>query len=201
MMTAIISAREFEDLLISHQQALLNYIKSVVQNHHEAEDILQKTNLILWQKRGRFEAGSSFRAWAFTIARLESLNQIRRRSRDQRVFSERDVLETPGSDPDATDDGQLDTLKALRVCLRRLPDRDRELLLMRYGTDRTLGDYAKNLNRSPGTLKARLFKIRENLRKGIEEHLRQSEPAAAAGRVRGRIPASAGGQPCAEGRV
>ena len=63
MMTAIISARDFEELLVAQQAALLNYIKSLVQNHHEAEDVLQKTNLILWQKRSRFEAGSSFRAW------------------------------------------------------------------------------------------------------------------------------------------
>jgi len=180
-MTSIDCARDFEELLVAQQAALLYYIKSIVQNHHEAEDVLQKTNLILWRKRGRFEAGTSFRAWAFTIARLESLNQIRRRSRDQRVFSERDVLETHGTDPGSSDDGQLDTLKALRACLRRLPDRDRELLLMRYATDRTLGDYAKNLNRSPGTLKARLFKIRENLKKGIEEHLRRSEPPVTAG--------------------
>lgn len=174
-MTALISARDFEELLVSQQQALLNYIKSVVQNHHEAEDVLQKTNLILWQKRDRFEVGSSFKAWAFTIARLESFNQIRRRSRDQRVFSNPELLDSPATGPGSADDCKADTLKALRACLRRLPDRDRELLLTRYGSDRTLGEYARNLNRSPGTLKARLFKIRENLRKGIEEHLRHSE--------------------------
>lgn len=173
MITTIISAREFEELLVTQQAALLNYIKSLVQIHHEAEDVLQKTNLILWQKRDRFEAGSSFRAWAFTIARLESLNQIRRRSRDQRVLSNPDLVDAP-TGPVSAEESQADTLKALRACLRRLPDRDRELLLMRYGSDRTLGEYARNLNRSPGTLKARLFKIREILRKGIEERLQCS---------------------------
>lgn len=180
-MSAPTSARDFEDLLISQQQALLNYIKSVVQNHHEAEDVLQKTNLILWQKRGRFETGSSFRAWAFTIARLESFNQIRRRSRDQRVLANPDLVDAPATGPVSADDSQADALKALRACLRRLPERDRELLLTRYGSDRTLGEYARNLNRSPGTLKARLFKIRENLRKGIEEHLRHSGTSLSAG--------------------
>ena len=181
-MTSTACARDFEELLVAQQAALLNYIKSLVQNHHEAEDVLQKTNLILWQKRSRFEAGSSFRAWAFTIARLESLNQIRRRSRDQRVFSERDFPEAPAAEgPGSIDDGQADTLKALRACLRRLPERDRELLLTRYGSDRTLGEYARKLNRSPGTLKARLFNIRENLRKGIEDHLRHSGASLSAG--------------------
>lgn len=179
-MSALTADREFEELLLSQQQPLLNYIKSLVQNHHEAEDVLQKTNLILWRKQGRFEAGSSFRAWAFTIARLEALNQIRRRSRDLRLLSEHDFPDAPADGPGGADDGQADTLKALRACLRRLPDRDRELLLTRYASDRTLGEYAKNLNRSPGTLKARLFKIRENLRKGIEEHLRRSDASLSA---------------------
>lgn len=174
-MTDLTTAPGFEDLLLAQQQPLLNYIKSLVQNHHEAEDVLQKTNLILWRKQGRFEAGSNFRAWAFTIARLEALNQIRRRSRDPLVFSDHDFLQMPATaGPCPADDGKADTLKALQACLRRLPDRDRELLLTRYGSDRTLGEYAKNLNRSPGTLKARLFKIREVLRKGIEERLQCS---------------------------
>lgn len=180
-MTDLTTDPGFEDLLLAQQQPLLNYIKSLVQNHHEAEDVLQKTNLILWQKRGHFEAGSSFRAWAFTIARLEAFNQIRRRSRDQRVLSNPDIVDAPATGPDSADESQADTLKALRACLRRLPERDRELLLTRYGSDRTLGEYASKLNRSPGTLKARLFKIRENLRKGIEEHLRHSGTSLSAG--------------------
>jgi RNA polymerase sigma-70 factor (ECF subfamily) len=141
---------------------------------------LQRTNLILWQKRGGFEAGSNFRAWAFTIARLESLNQIRRQYRDQRVFSAQRIDETAADGLRPTGDAAAAAMIALQDCLKRLPDRDRELLLMRYGSDRTLGEYAKGLNRSPGTLKARLFKIRETLRKGIEEHLRRSEPPLSA---------------------
>ena len=153
---------------------LLNFIKSLVANHHEAEDVLQRTNLILWQKRSGFRTGSNFRAWAFTIARLESLNQIRRHYRDQGVFSASEVHEAAdGVRP--PEDGDAEAMIALQDCLTRLPARDRELLLMRYGSDRTLGEYARNLNRSTGTLKARLFKIRENLRKGIEEHLRRSD--------------------------
>jgi RNA polymerase sigma-70 factor (ECF subfamily) len=91
------------------------------------------------------------------------------------VFSDSEIRESAEDGSRPAEDGHEDAIKALRDCLRRLPDRDRELLLMRYGSDRTLGEYARNLNRSPGTLKARLFKIRENLRKGIEEHLRRSE--------------------------
>lgn len=165
---------EFEELLIAYQPRILGYIKSVVANHHEAEDLLQRTNVILWRKRSSFEAGSNFRAWSFAIARLEVFNQLRQQRRDQRAFQEHE--EQSAIDfllPAENDDTE--ALVALRNCLKRLPSRDQELIQMRYASDRTLGEYAKNLNRSPGTLKARLFQIRENLRKSIEEQLQRSD--------------------------
>ncbi|MEK7949641.1 RNA polymerase sigma factor [Luteolibacter soli] len=168
---------EFEELLISHQRSLLLYIKSLVTNHHEAEDLLQRANMILWQKRANFEAGSNFKAWSFTIARLEVLNQLRQQRRDQRVFSDRQNLDlSPVFDPAAEVDDEA-MLHVLKDCLERLSSRDQELLFVRYATDRPLKEYAENLSRSPGTLKARLFQIRENLRKSIEARLRESDMA------------------------
>ena len=156
-----------------HQRSLLHYIKSLVANHHEAEDLLQKVNLILWQKRANFETGSNFRAWSFTIARLEVLNQLRQQRRDQRVFSDRKNHESsPVFDPAAEVEDEA-LLGVLKDCRERLSSRDQELLFVGYATDRPLKEYAENLSRSPGTLKARLFQIRENLRKSIEARLRE----------------------------
>ena len=171
------STERFEELLVALQPRLLLYIKSLVSNHHEAEDLLQRSNLILWRKRENFEPGSNFRAWAFAIARLEVCNQLRQLRRDQRVFSdhEEDFALAEGARHPESEIVNPEALNALRDCLKRLPSHDQELVLMRYATDRTLGDYAKDLNRKPGTLKARLFKIRENLRKSIEDELRRRE--------------------------
>jgi RNA polymerase sigma-70 factor, ECF subfamily len=171
----------FEELLIAHQRSLLHYIKSLVANHHEAEDLLQRVNLILWQKRANFEAGSNFRAWSFTIARLEVLNQLRQQRRDQRVFSDRQNHDSSPVFEPAADAEDEALLGALKDCLGRLSSKDQELLFVRYATNRPLKEYAENLSRSPGTLKARLFQIRENLRKSIEAQLREVD-AAMAGR-------------------
>lgn len=165
----------FEELLVAHQGPILHYLKSLVGNHHEAEDLLQRTNLILWQKRGGFEPGTNFRAWSFAIARREALNRFRQQRRDQRFFADSRIHEPMVEFARPAEDAP-DPLLAVRDCLSRLPFRDQELLLMRYGSDRTLNDYAKQLNRSPGTLKARLFKIRENLRREVEDRLREAEP-------------------------
>jgi DNA-directed RNA polymerase specialized sigma24 family protein len=126
---------EFEELLIAHQRPLLHYIKSLVANHHEAEDLLQRVD-------------------------------------------RKDHESWPVFDPAAgVDDGAL--LHALKDCLGKLPSRDQELLFVRYATNRPLKEYAENLSRRPGTLKARLFQIRENLKKSIEARLREGEPGMA----------------------
>ncbi|MCW1884922.1 sigma-70 family RNA polymerase sigma factor [Luteolibacter flavescens] len=173
----------FESLLVEHQRSLLLFIKSQVANHHEAEDLLQRTNVILWQKRGNFEEGSNFRAWAFAIARLEMMNQLRQLQRDRKVFTDEEAGERVADATSRTAHGDETSLIALRDCLKRLPPRDRELLFVRYSTDRPLKDYAENLSRSPGTLKARLHRIRERLRKSIMIRLRELEPTMAGGAV------------------
>ncbi|MCW1886326.1 sigma-70 family RNA polymerase sigma factor [Luteolibacter flavescens] len=173
---------DFEELLKAQQHRLLLHIKSMVRNHHEAEDLLQRTNIVLWRKRKDFQRGTNFGAWCASIARLETLNQLKQRRRDERVFSYHAPDEPRAAAfsevPEEVDE---DTLAALRSCLGRLPLRDRELLLVRYGSEKTLQEYAASLNRQPGTLKARLFKIRETLRKSIEDELMKAGRKSATG--------------------
>lgn len=156
---------------MEHQGSILGFIKSIIPDHHQAEDLLQKTNLVLWSKREKFEPGTNFRAWAFSIARFETLNHLKWQRRERRVLAEHPVAD-PGFFPDPDHSlGQEDALDVLRNCLGSLSERDRELVLTRYSTDVTLEQYATTLNRSAGTLKARLFKIRGDLRKTIERQL------------------------------
>ena len=58
---------EFVGLLTGHQSDIYLYLRSLVLNPDEASDILQDTNLVLWEKRGQFQMGTNFRAWAFQI--------------------------------------------------------------------------------------------------------------------------------------
>jgi RNA polymerase sigma-70 factor (ECF subfamily) len=69
-----------------HQAALLAYVLTLHPDRSEAQDILQETNVVLWQKIDEFRDGTNFKAWAFRIA-------YHRRSR---ISSERNVA--TGSD-------------------------------------------------------------------------------------------------------
>lgn len=47
-------------LLTSHQQTLYAYIRTLLPEADVASDVLQETNLMLWQRAGEFSPGSDF---------------------------------------------------------------------------------------------------------------------------------------------
>lgn len=169
--------QEFVQLLTDHQTAILAYIRSLMPGYPGARDIQQLTNITLWKKKNDFTLGTNFKAWAFSVARFQVLSQRRRLRREGwLVFS--DELATRFAEDGTDDPDELDAAhQALQNCLTKLRDNDRELLRKRYVENITLDRYAEQLDRSAGTLKARLFKIRAALRRCIDKELKHSEPA------------------------
>jgi RNA polymerase sigma-70 factor (ECF subfamily) len=163
--------QEFVALLTAHQGPLLAYIRSLMPGFSGATDILQQANIVLWRKRDTFELGTNFKAWSFTVARNMVFTQRRKLKKDAWLVFDEDLAERFAEEFE-DDDETLDRVhRALAQCITQLRPHDLELIQKRYAENVGLDHYAKALNRSPGTLKARLFKIRANLRRCIEQQL------------------------------
>ncbi|MCB9875929.1 MAG: RNA polymerase subunit sigma-24, partial [Planctomycetaceae bacterium] len=79
----------FVNELTTNQLSLSLYVRSLLPGDSAAHDVAQQANAKIWEKRGEFELGTNFKAWAFSIARYEVLNYRKRQSRDARlVFSD-----------------------------------------------------------------------------------------------------------------
>ncbi|MEK6236931.1 MAG: sigma-70 family RNA polymerase sigma factor [Planctomycetales bacterium] len=78
----------FLELLARHRGQLFGYIYALVQNLHDADELFQKTTIVLWKKFGEFQPESDFMAWACRAAKLEMCNYVRSRGRDRHVFSD-----------------------------------------------------------------------------------------------------------------
>ena len=61
----------FVEMLTQHQRKLYGYIYTLVRNSADSDDLLQETNLVLWNKRLEYEFGNNFIAWACRIAFLK----------------------------------------------------------------------------------------------------------------------------------
>jgi RNA polymerase sigma-70 factor (ECF subfamily) len=157
--------------LTASQSKLRGYILASLGNYANTADVLQRTNLTLWNKAREFRAGAEFLPWAIAIARFEILSFLRDHQRDRLVFSE-DVAKLMSDAAiegvSHTDDRQL----ALRKCLERLPQRSRELLGQRYDKSKSIKQIALDSKRSADSIKSLFLRIRRTLERCIETTLR-----------------------------
>lgn len=169
---------EFVALLTTNQPAILYYVRSLLPGESRASDVAQQTNLKIWEKRGDFEPGTNFKAWSFQIARYEVLNFRKREARDARLLFS-DELDDIMSEELSTQSDDLEARReALRVCLRKLKESDRELLFHRYFEASSLSDYAEKIGRSAGGVKVSLHRLRNLLSKCIEKQGLEKEVRA-----------------------
>ena len=171
VMTSHDHETQFVALLTDAQMPLRRYVQSLLPGDSSAPDVVQQANATLWKKRDDFILGTNFKAWAFSVARYEVLNFRKKQARDFRlVFSEE--MEVIFAEDLAVIDEVLDERQeALKGCLLKLREVDRELLLHRYAATGTLQEYAERHGRSVGGVKVTLHRLRHVLLTCIERQL------------------------------
>jgi len=163
-------------LLTEIQLPLRLYVQSLLPGDRTAPDVAQLANATLWRKREDFVLGTNFKAWAFSVARFEVLNCRKQQARDARLVFSETLAETFADDLAERDDGSERRHEALRGCLEKLRQKDRNLLLHRYtATAGTLEDFAEKMGRSVGGLKVTLHRLRNALLGCIEKQLAATE--------------------------
>jgi RNA polymerase sigma-70 factor (ECF subfamily) len=158
---------EFVGLIARHQAALHAYIISLMPGVDGVDDVLQETNLVLWEKRRDFRRGSNFRAWACQIARFKVMSHRRKLAQVQRPSFDEDLAEMLAAEWEAEPEELDPRMEALRKCLGRLQDKERKLIEHRYFSDEPLETFARRHQLSVEGLRVTLFRIRAALKKCI----------------------------------
>jgi len=146
---------------------------SFTRNRTEAEDLTQEVFLKLWQNLHHYLRGSSFRAWAFRVARNLFVDSYRR-AREQRkaTWVDPEFLETiPGGDDPHTGAVRRQRLELARAALERLPEELSQLILLRDFADWSYEELAAELELPLGTIKSRLNRARRELAAAIAVRL------------------------------
>ncbi|WP_367873898.1 sigma-70 family RNA polymerase sigma factor [Luteolibacter sp. Populi] len=158
-------------LIARHQACLHAFIISLMPGLDGVDDVLQETNMVLWQKRGTYETGTDFRAWACTIARFKTMAHRRKIARLGFRAFEDDLLDMLAAECETAPDELDDRLRALEKCLGRLGEPERGLIEHRYHADTGLQGFAAQSGRPVESLRVSLFRIRAALRKCIASEL------------------------------
>jgi RNA polymerase sigma-70 factor, ECF subfamily len=150
-----------------HQDRLYAYILMLLPNREAAADVLQETNLVLWQKAAEFDEKRDFGAWACRIAYFQVLAWWRDRNRDRLVFDQR-LLDELAADAESLSSELGDHVRALQLCMIRLSDRERELLKHRYHLGLSIKEIACKFGQSPNAIAMALSRTRHELLLCIE---------------------------------
>lgn len=161
---------KFQVLYLENEQALLGFVRSLVQTLDEAKEIMQETATILWCKFDDLDSHDNFRPWAFGVARYQVLAFVRDRSRDRHIFSE-DLLASLADDAEEAGLDSDQEIVALESCLRKLSDNQRELVQDAYSKDTNIKTIAISMGKTPMAIYKSLHRIRTTLSSCIQKNL------------------------------
>lgn len=161
---------EFFAELTRCQPRLRGLVRCLLFDRKDVEDVWQDTNLTLLRKAADYRPGTDFWAWASQVARYQVLTHCKRLKRDKLVFS--DELLAVLAEEVTMRSGEIDARRvALDACLARLPPPQRQLLELRYGPNTSIEEIARALERTAGSIRQSLYRIREALLACIERRL------------------------------
>jgi len=160
-------------LLAQHDRWLTTYVFSLVASAADAQDILQDVKVTMWKQFGKFEPGSNFKAWARTVATHQILNY--RRSEKKRPNSELDeeFIAVVAAEIDRRADALDREADTLKICLRKLPEAHRNIVVWRYYEDCGVEEIAARSQRTVEAVYRLLSRIRQTLKDCVN---RQQQP-------------------------
>lgn len=130
---------------------------------HDAEDVLQEVAVSVAKNYGSYDPERPFVAWALGIARNHMLMYFRRYHRNRLVFSDQ-LMTTIGEHLATFAENPADNRReALHYCLRKLDDRRRRLIEMRYTSGLSVSEIADSLHKSVAAVKGSLHRARKLL--------------------------------------
>ena len=164
------SKREFVRLLAKHERMIYGYVLSLAPQVADADEIVQETSLRLWDEFDRYVPGTSFAAWALTVAHYEVLTWRKRAHRSKLVFDDA-LVELIGKERAVVERSAGPRHEALAECLEELSEQNKRLVAECYGAGKKIKEVAARLGRSEGSVYKALERIRMALYRCIERRL------------------------------
>ncbi len=176
----------YEALIAEYQQPVYNLVSRLLNEPSDASDVVQEVFIKVFRKIGAFRGDSSLKTWIYRIAVNEAYNYKRwfSRHRKQEVGLENDdegslsyyqKLSDPGRSPfDSASDHEQHAL--VEAALARLNSSFRAAVVLRDIEELSYEEIAEILQIALGTVKSRILRGREALRKELAGQL-EPEPA------------------------
>jgi len=160
----------FEEIVLRYQDRIYNLCIYMLGNIHEAEDVAQDTFIKAYQNLNKFKPASSFYTWLYRIAvntcidykRKPLLESLFKSSKEGDEF----VVDHPADSPSPERlYGSKEIGNAIQLALGRLSEKLRTGIVLKEIEGFSYEEIAEVLGVSIGTVKSRISRAREELKK------------------------------------
>ena len=163
----------FVQLFARHTPGLRSFVRTMLPNWDDVEEVIQETSLVLWRKFPEFEPDTNFLAWACGIARYEVLKYRRKMARDRLVFDE-DLLDLIADDSLQRSARSEQERRSLAHCMDALEPDQRRLVQACYAGE-SIKSVAEGLERTPTSVYKALNRTRGWLLDCIENRIDEED--------------------------
>jgi RNA polymerase sigma-70 factor, ECF subfamily len=165
---------EFHRLVEQLIPRLRRYVRALTRNRERADDLAQETLSRALIKEQFWQPGTNLRAWLFTIMHNQNVNSVRRDIRESEVV---DMEQISAPLTATTDPAASRKMFELERALAQLPLYQRQAILLVGLEGMSYEDAAGILSVPVGTVRSRLSRGRDGLRKLLDM---EERPSAAA---------------------
>lgn len=165
----------FADIVSLYQHKLYQVCYRMLGNKQESEDIAQEAFVRAYTNLHTFDQKRKFSTWLYRIATNLCIDRIRKKKPD--TYLDAEVTGTDGLtmySQIATDDQlpeetivQLELQERIQYEIGRLPDKYRSVIVLKYMEELSLQEISEILDMPLGTVKTRIHRGREALRKQL----------------------------------
>ena len=155
----------FAGLVNEYSPRLMPYLGRYAHAGADVHDLLQDVWLRVYEKRATFDGRGSFFGWLLMVARTVGMTAVRDRGREPTLVDLHDVAAVGDPDTSFLSD-------SLREAVLSLPDRQREVVILRLVEGMSTAETARRLQCAEGTVKATLHQATRKLREQLKEMVR-----------------------------
>lgn len=135
-----------------HQERIYWVIRKIVGSHEDTDDVIQNTFLKAFKALGAFEGRSSLYTWLHRIAVNEALAMRKSKMSEAMIVS---LDNNHGKEEGSHDDVTAEIIRnKLDHAVEALPEKQKEVFVLRYFEEMSYQDMSEKLNTSIGALKA-----------------------------------------------
>ncbi len=171
----------FEQLVQAYQGKVFNIALSIMGNRADADDAAQEAFIKIYRSIGAFHFHAQFSTWLYRVATNVCLDCLRRRKRAGAASldggedgEEAAQLQVPDTGPTPEEAyGEKETVLLVRQAIGKLHAEHQKVIILRDINGLSYEEIAKIERCSVGTVKSRISRARNNLKKLLEKNREQ----------------------------